>query len=175
VNWSAATVGDVPAGVVTVTSTVPAGAGGAVAVICVEDTTVKLVAGKVPNETPVAPEKLLPLIVTSVPPPVLPDDGLIPVTAGRDAATKVNWSADEVVEVPLGVVTVMSTVPAARAGDVAVIWLSERTVKLLAAVPPKETALAPVKLLPVMVTTVPPAVVPDVGEMPVTAGAGAVT
>ena len=34
------------------------------------------------------------------------------------------------------------------------------TVKLVAAVAPKDTALAPVKLVPVMVTVVPPAVLP---------------
>ena len=51
-----------------------------------------------------------------------------------------------------GVVTVTSTVPAAWAGVVAVIWVAETTVKLVAAVAPKSTAVAPVKLVPVMVT-----------------------
>ena len=44
------------------------------------------------------------------------------------------------------------------------------TVKPVAAVPPKFTLVAPVKLVPVMVTDVPPAVEPDVGEMLVTVG-----
>ena len=35
------------------------------------------------------------------------------------------WSADEVAEVPEGVLTVRSTPPAAWAGAVTVIWLSE--------------------------------------------------
>jgi hypothetical protein len=45
------------------------------------------------------------------------------------------------------------------------------TMVTLVAVPvPKETAVAPVKLVPVIVTSVPPAVVPEVGEIPVTVG-----
>ena len=44
------------------------------------------------------------------------------------------------------------------------------TVNAVAAVPPKLTALAPGKLVPVIVTTVPPAVGPAVGLMLVTVG-----
>ena len=83
-----------------------------------------------------------------------------------------NWFAAAVALVPPGVVTVMFTTPAAPAGAVAVIEVALLTVKLAAAVAPKLTAVAPVKLVPVSVTTVPPAVVPEVGEMPVTVGAG---
>ena len=43
------------------------------------------------------------------------------------------------------------------------IWVSETTVKLVAATVPKRTAVAPVKPEPVTVTTVPPSVVPEVG------------
>ena len=39
--------------------------------------------------------------------------------------------------------------------------------------PPKLTALAPVKSVPVMVTTVPPAVGPEAGLTPVTVGGAA--
>ena len=39
-----------------------------------------------------------------------------------------------------------------------------------AAVPPKLTALAPVRLVPVTVTTVPPVVGPEAGLTPVTVG-----
>ena len=53
---------------------------------------------------------------------------------------------------PAGMVTVTSTVPAAPAGEVAVIWVAETTVKAVAAVAPKSTAVAPVKSVPVMVT-----------------------
>ena len=65
----------------------------------------------------------------------------------------------------------MSTVPAACAGAVAVIWVALSTVKLAAGVPPNDTALAPVSPVPVTVTLVPPAVVPDVGLTLVTVGA----
>jgi hypothetical protein len=111
---------------------------------------------------------LVPVIVTVVPPPVGPADGLIAVTVG--ATTYPNWSAEEVAEVPPAVVTVMSTVAAEWAGAVAVICVAELTVKLVAAVPPKLTAVAPVKLVPVIVTDPPPAVVPLDGLTPVTVG-----
>ena len=43
--------------------------------------------------------------------------------------------------------------------------------KLVAAVPPMVTPVTPVKPVPVIVTLVPPAVVPLVGEIAVTVGA----
>ena len=46
------------------------------------------------------------------------------------------------------------------------------TVKPVAAVAPKVTAVAPPRLVPVRVTVVPPACGPLVGEMEVTVGAG---
>ena len=64
--------------------------------------------------------------------------------------------------VPPGVVTVISTAPALPAGEVAVICVALLTVNEVAAVTPNFTAVAPVKLVPVMVTEVPPAVVPAV-------------
>jgi hypothetical protein len=73
-------------------------------------------------------------------------------------------------EVPLGVVTVTATMPAASGGDVAVMDVSEFTVKLAAATAPKYTLPAPVKALPVIVTEVPPAVVPEVVPRLVTDG-----
>jgi hypothetical protein len=87
----------------------------------------------------------------------------------------VNWSAELVVLVPPGVVTVTSTVPAAvEAGLTAVIEVSGLDVlgvRLVAAVLPKSTAVAPVKPVPVIVTLVPPDVEPVSGLMPVTVGA----
>ena len=80
------------------------------------------------------------------------------------------WSAEEVEEVPDGVVTVMSTVAADSAGEVAVIWVALFTVKLVAFVVPNLTAVAPVKLVPVMVTEVPPASGPEDGLTAVTVG-----
>ncbi len=74
------------------------------------------------------------------------------------------------VPVPPTVVTLTVTAPV-PAGDVAVIWVAELTVKLVALVPPNLTAVAPVKSVPVMTTLVPPAAGPDVGARPVTVGA----
>jgi hypothetical protein len=81
----------------------------------------------------------------------------------------VNWEAGVVGLVPPNVVTVTFTVPA-PAGDVATIELAPVTVNELAAVPPKFTPVAPVKLLPAIVTLVPPVVGPLAGEMKVTFG-----
>ncbi len=64
-----------------------------------------------------------------------------------------------------GVVTFTNTDPAAWAGETAVIDVSLLTIKLAAGVPPKETAVVPVKPEPVMVTDVPPAAGPLVGLM----------
>ena len=63
-----------------------------------------------------------------------------------------------------------STTPARCAGEVAVIKVALTTVKLAAAVPPKFTAVAPVKLVPEMVTDVPPSPAPEFGVMPVMVG-----
>ena len=60
-----------------------------------------------------------------------------------------------------------------RDGVTAVIEVSETTVTELAAVPPIVTAVAPVKPVPVMVTLVPPALGPALGEIAVTVGAAA--
>ena len=81
VNRSAAFGGLVPEGVVTVTSTAPC-PGGAVAVIDVGESTLKLAACAVPKRTDVASSKLSPAIVTVVPPPAGPREGLIDVTVG---------------------------------------------------------------------------------------------
>ena len=80
-----------------------------------------------------------------------------------------NWSAADVADVPPGVVTLISTTPA-PAGDLAVICVAELTVKLVAAVAPKVTAVAPVNPEPVIVTDVPPVVDPDVGAIEVKVG-----
>ena len=56
------------------------------------------------------------------------------------------------------------------AGDVAVIEVALLTVNDVALVPPNRTAVAPVKLVPVIVTLVPPAGAPLVGESDVTVG-----
>jgi hypothetical protein len=172
VYWSALLVALVPPGVVTVTSTVPVPAG-VVAMIAVALATVNELAAVPPNLTAVAPVRLVPVIVTLLPPAAGPDDGDTPVTVGAGVgATYVNWSALEVALVPPGVLTVTSTVPALCAGLVAVIWVALLTVNELAGLEPKLTATAPLRLAPVIVTLVPPAVEPDDGETPVTVGAG---
>ena len=123
--------------------------------------TVKPVAAVPPKLTAVAPVKPVPVIVTDVAPAVGPLVGLTLDTVGP--LTNVNWSAAPVALVPFGVVTVMSTVPALWAGEVAVIDVALLTVKPVAAVPPKLTAVAPVKPVPVIVTDVAPAAGPLVG------------
>jgi hypothetical protein len=80
VNRAARPVGLVPAGVVTVTSTVPVPAG-AVAVIWVAEFTA-YVAAVAPKRTAVAPLNPVPVMVTVVPPASGPEVGLTPVTVG---------------------------------------------------------------------------------------------
>ena len=79
-------MGDVPAGVVTVTSWTPLPAG-LTTVTELALTTVTLVAGAVPKWTAVAPVKPVPMIATEVPPAAGPDVGLRPVTVGRVCGT----------------------------------------------------------------------------------------
>jgi hypothetical protein len=76
-----------------------------------------------------------------------------------------------VAEVPPGVVTVMSTVPADSAGEVTVQLVVEQ-LTAVAAVSPKLAVVLPVtKLAPVRVTTVPPPSGPALGAMALMAGA----
>ena len=93
-----------------------------------------------------------------------------PVIVGMAAGTEVNWSAALITLVPPGVTTVTSTVPE-PAGEVAVIDVAEIAITLVALAAPNLTAVAPVKLVPVMVTVVPPVAGPLVGLMLVTVGA----
>ena len=156
-----------PPPVMTVISTVPVPAG-AVAVICVALLTVKPLALPPPNLTAVAPDRLAPVMITLLPPVAGPEVGEILLTVG--AAIYVYWSAALVALVPPPVVIRTSTVPL-PAGAVAVICVALRTLKPVAAVAPKVTAVAPLKLVPEMITVVPPVAGPDVGEMLVTVGA----
>ena len=72
----------VPPAVVTTTDTTLALAAGVTAVMEVADTTVKLVAGTEPNNTLVAPDKFVPVIVIVVAPAVGPVNGLTDVMEG---------------------------------------------------------------------------------------------
>ena len=80
-------------------------------------------------------------------------------------------SAPEVAEVPLALVTVTSTVPGACAGAGAVIEVALLTVIGVDELAPNFTVEVGVKLVPVIVTEVPPAGAPEVGLIAVTVGA----
>ena len=64
------------------------------------------------------------------------------------------------------------TAPAACAGVVAVSVVLLAILTLVAEVPPKLTVAPPAKLLPLMVTAVPPTVLPEFGETALRVGAG---
>ena len=115
--------------------------------IIVEDTTANEAAGVPPKETAVAPVKFVPVmvIVESVPPLVGVKE--LMVGTGTTGAIYVNPTT---VSFPLGVAT--TTYPEAPVPTTALIVEAFTTVKEAAAVPPKVTEVAPVKLLPEMVT-----------------------
>jgi hypothetical protein len=69
-----------------------------------------------------------------------------------------------------GFVTVTVTAPALPAGVVAVICVPLTTTTFVAALLPKITVAPAAKFVPVIVTAVPPAVVPVFGETLVTVG-----
>src|SRR5215471_14253290 len=127
----------VPPAVVTLILPVTAPVG-TVAVIFVSETTVNEVALTPPNVTFVAPLRLLPVMVTTV--PTAPLVGLKVVIEGSTKNFRL------LVRVLPGVVTVTKPVVAAL-GTVAVRYVSETTVKL-AEVPLNETLLVPVNPWP---------------------------
>ena len=159
-----------PPAVTTITSTFPFGSAGVVAVIEVFDFTTKA-AETVANSTLEAPEKPVPVMITTVPPVVGPESGVRVVTVGR-GGRKVNRSAAPVALLPPPVVTVTSTSAGADAGATAVTEEFERTVNDDAGSVPKSTAVAPFRFTPEMVSLVPPVDGPEVGLMPVTLGGG---
>ena len=72
---------------------------------------------------------------------------------------------------PPSVVTIMSTAPAVvRAGVIQVIVVLFTTLIVVAAIPSNVTDVAPVKCVPVIVTLVPPSVLPVNCEMLVIIG-----
>lgn len=85
-----------------------------------------------------------------------------------------NLSAALVVEVPPGVVIVMSTAPSEPAGGETVSDVAELTVTLVPGCPaPKLTLVPPVtKPVPVRVTAIPPVAGPAPGATAVTTGTG---
>ena len=133
----------VPSSVVTMMGPVVAPAG--TVVVTVPELTVN-VATLPPKKTALAPVKFVPVIVTLV--PTRPLAGVKEVMAGVTVKRVVVFKG------PLpGVVTVMGPV-VAPAGTVVVIVPEGLTVKV-DATPLNETAVAPVKLVPVIVTAVP--------------------
>jgi hypothetical protein len=165
---------------------------GAIAVNVVGLTTVN-VAAAVPNRTAVAPLRAVPVIVTLVPPALVPLAGQRRATAGTGTTTGILVNvADGVAELVPPAVTTVTTTPATgaaeagrlrvadvctgaavRAAVVALIDVSLLTVNVAAATVPKYTAVAPVNPCPVIFTIVPPANEPWSGESPVTAGCAA--
>ena len=81
-----------PDGVVTTMLAVPAARAGVDAVMDVSLTTEKLVAATPPIVTPVAPVKLVPVIVIAVPPTVVPLLGVDAVTVGDGLACS-SWTS----------------------------------------------------------------------------------
>ena len=132
------------------------------AVILVALTTVKEVAAVPPKLTAVAPVKLVPVMVTIAPDAA--DDGVNELMLGAG----INVKLLEELAVPPGVVT--DIVPLVPLATTAVILVALTTVKEVAAVPPKLTAVAPVKLVPVMVTIAPDAADDGVNELMLGAG-----
>ena len=158
----------------TLTLTSPAAWGGATTVRELSDKTSIENPGTTPKYTASVPVKPVPVRATTLPPVVLPAGGLTSVMVGRGpGATKVNWSAEPVALVPLGVVTVTSTGPAPSGGESTVRVVSETTSIDVPGWVPKSTAVAPVNPVPESSTGVPPAVAPPPGLTPVTVGADA--
>ena len=149
----------VPPGVVTATLAAPTVPAGVTAVMVVDESTTTLVAATPPIVTLVAPVKVAPVIVNGVPPTVEPVTGETEEIIG--SAKYIN--AFDAVAVPFGVVTATLAAPTVPAGVTAVMLVDESTTTLVAATPPIVTLVAPVKLAPVIVIAVPPAVAPEFG------------
>jgi hypothetical protein len=133
---------------------------GTVAVICVAEFTVNVVAATLLNMTAVAPVRLVPVILTDV--PTGPNVGVNEVIVGAAMVKLVRLDP-----VPPGVVTLIGPEVAVE-GTVTVICVAEFTVNVVAATPLKVTEVAPVKFVPVSVTDVPTG--PDVGVNDVMVG-----
>jgi len=152
---------------VTVTVTAPTLPAGVVAVIVVAFTTVTPVAAAPPNVTVAPAAKFVPVMVTAVPPAVGPLFGLTLLTVGTTAYVY------PFARLPLcdpTLVTVTVTAPALPAGVVAVIVVAFTTTTFVADPLPNVTVAPDAKFVPVIVTAVPPAVVPVFGLTLVTVG-----
>ena len=79
-------------------------------------------------------------------------------------------NGENVLLVPYIVVTIISTSPALCEGVLQVIVVLFTMLREVAATPPNVTDVASVKDVPVIVTLVPPSILPDDGKMPVIFG-----
>ena len=118
-----------------------------IAVIVVELTMLNEDAAVPPKLTPVVPEKFVPVIVIVVKSP-------IPLVGVNELMVGAGYHVNPLsVAVPSGVVTL--TTPVDPPATTAVIVVALTTVYEEAGVPPKLTAEAPVKFVPVIVTVIP--------------------
>jgi hypothetical protein len=149
----------VPPGVVTATDFMPAALAGVTAVTVVAFTTLTEVAATPPTVTAVVPVRFVPFIVIDVPPEVGPAVGLNDAIVGCVKYVKpfARFAT------PPSVMTETVFAPALFAGVVAVTVVELRTLTEFATTPPIDTALVPVRFVPVIVIDVPPAVEPEFG------------
>ena len=150
-----------PPPVVTIMPAAPALRTGVIQVIVVLFTTLREVADNPPNVTEVAPVKFLPVIVTFVPPAMPPDDGEMPVISGGVIKVK----DKNATLVPYSVLTITPAAPLLRRGVIQVIVVLFTTLREVAGNPLNDTKVASVKDVPVIVTLVPPDVLPVNGKM----------
>ena len=168
---------DWPSARVTVTSTAPAACPGVLAVIVVALRAAALAAAVPPNETVVPALKLVPEIVSCVPPRDVPDATESVVMSGAGAAENVKAPVFVALPPPR-LVTTTSTCPAAWAGVVAVICVPSAETMTLVPVRGESSPLAAKatfaparKPAPVIVTAVPPSDKPVAGDTEVIDGA----
>jgi hypothetical protein len=115
----------------------------------------KLLTGDTSKKYPVAPETEVQLAL---------NETSVTLDAAETAGAGINVNPAKV-PVPPGVVT--ETVPDVPDATTAVILVGETTKNDVAAVPPKLTAVAPTKLVPVMVTVAPLPALVGVNEVTV--------
>ena len=160
----------VPLAVVTVIGLAPTPPAGVTAVITVVETATTFVAATPPTITLLALVKFVPVIVIAVPPRVEPEVGLTLFIVGGGGAY---LNVTGCVVGPPGVVTTIVLSPRVAAGVFAVMVVAFTKTTFVAAISPIFTLVTPVKLVPVMVMAVPPAVDPETGLTLEIVGAGA--
>ena len=114
--------------------------------------------------------KLVPRTVISVPPAIGPEAGVTAVMIGVFVAPVYVNAPMRVADWPSGLVTCTSRPPAVPAGVRAVSCVALTNATFVATVPPTRTVAPEVKLVPVSVIVVPPAVGPDDGVTDVMVG-----